>query len=64
MNKDTNRDVKVEIIAGEFYYDYTDYSDNKTDSRFQRLAVWLSNQIDDQSDRLTSLRVYGHRRVD
>ena len=64
MNKDTNRDVKVEIITGEFYYDYTDYSDNKTDSRFQRLAVWLSNQIDDQSDRLTSLRVYGHRRVD
>jgi len=29
MKKVTNRDIKVEVIIGEAYYDYTDYSDIK-----------------------------------
>ncbi len=64
MNKVTNRDIKVEVITGEVYYDYTDYSDNKIDSRFQRIASWLSKRVDDQSEMLSSLRVYDHKRVD
>jgi len=64
MNKVTNRDIKVEVISGEVYYDYTDCLDNKTDSRFDRIATWLSKRVGNQSDRLSSLRVYDNKRVD
>lgn len=64
MNKATSRDIKIEIITGEVYYDYTDYSGNKIDTRFQRIASWLSKRVDDQSERLSSLRVYDHKRID
>ncbi len=64
MKNVTDRKVNVEPITNEVYYDYTDYSDNKKDARFDCIESWLSNRVNDYFDRLSSLRVYNHKKFD
>ncbi len=65
MNNVTDRNINVEPITGEVYYDYTEYSDKESnsenDSCFDCIESWLSNRVNNYFDRLSSLRVYNHK---
>lgn len=63
MNSITHREIKVEAVTGEVYYDYTEAPEVNTDTPCGNLATCLGKVFDSHFDRLASLRVYDTKRV-